>query len=104
MNEHLKPFPVDNLLDPDSREKLPSVNSSCEELRLLTDEFVKNYSPDSGWTWYSSDFDEGDIFIGSVDDDKTELGYFSLSELESERGQLGLSIERDLHFSPTRKR
>ena len=29
-----------------------------------------------------------------------ELGYFSLSELRSARGPLGLAIERDLHWKP----
>jgi len=28
------------------------------------------------------------------------LGYFSLSELQSVKGPLGLPIERDLHFEP----
>jgi hypothetical protein len=31
-----------------------------------------------------------------------ELGSVSLSELESVRGQLGLPIERDLYFTPTK--
>ena len=30
------------------------------------------------------------------------LGYFLLSELAQARGPLGLPIERDLHFQPTR--
>jgi hypothetical protein len=30
------------------------------------------------------------------------LGYFSLSDLASVKGPLGLGIERDLHFKPTR--
>jgi hypothetical protein len=29
-----------------------------------------------------------------------ELGYFSLSELESAKGPMGLPIERDLHWQP----
>ncbi len=31
-----------------------------------------------------------------------ELGYFSLNELKSIRGKLGLPIERDLWFKPTK--
>jgi len=31
---------------------------------------------------------------------EVELGYFSLSELESVKGPLGLPIERDLFFEP----
>jgi hypothetical protein len=31
-----------------------------------------------------------------------ELGYFSLAELLTNRGKLGLEIERDLYFTPCR--
>lgn len=40
-------------------------------------------------------------FFGLVDGFEKELGYFSLSELESVKGPLGLKIERDLYFKPT---
>ncbi|OHB59060.1 MAG: hypothetical protein A2Y12_18475 [Planctomycetes bacterium GWF2_42_9] len=39
--------------------------------------------------------------FGLVLGHERELGYFSLSELESCQGPLGLRIERDLHFAPT---
>ena len=42
------------------------------------------------------------IFFGLVSGFDVELGYFSLSELESVRGKFGLPVERDLHFQPTR--
>jgi Protein of unknown function (DUF2958) len=32
-----------------------------------------------------------------------ELGYVLLSELATARGPLGLSVEQDLQFAPTRK-
>ena len=32
---------------------------------------------------------------------ESELGYFTLEELESIHGPLGLAIERDLSFTPT---
>ncbi|MGK0469107.1 DUF2958 domain-containing protein, partial [Clostridium sp.] len=32
---------------------------------------------------------------------ESELGYFSLEELESVHGPLGLAIERDMSFKPT---
>ena len=32
---------------------------------------------------------------------KTELGYFTLDELKSIKGPMGLPIERDRYFSPT---
>ena len=63
--------------------------------------FVKFFTPDSNWTWYATEFDGKDIFSGLVDGFEKELGYFSLSELQSVKGPLGLKIERDLYFVPT---
>ncbi len=62
----------------------------------------KFFTPDSNWTWYAIEFDGEDVFFGWVVGFEHELGYFRLSELASVRGPLGLSIERDLHFRPTR--
>ncbi len=62
----------------------------------------KFFTPDSNWTWYVLEFDREDVFFGWVVGFEHELGYFRLSELVSVRGPLGLSIERDLHFSPTK--
>ena len=81
------------------REKLPPLYSG-EELGLMAQALVKFFTPDSNWTWYASEFDGDDIFFGLVSGFAIELGYFSLSELQSVRGPLGLPIERDLHFKP----
>jgi len=62
---------------------------------------VKVFTPDSGWTWYASEFDGTDTFFGLVDGFEKELGCFSLSELASVRGKLGLPVERDRYFRPT---
>ena len=66
---------------------------------------VKFFTPDSDWTWYavsaSEDEDSGDIqFFGLVDGLAKELGYFWLSALETVKGPYGLSIERDLYWTP----
>ena len=61
---------------------------------------VKFFTPWSSWTWYATEFDGEDTFFGLVDGHEKELGYFSLSELKSLRGPLGLSIERDLYWQP----
>ena len=87
------------LLDQESREKLPELYAN-EELGLAAKALVKFFTPDANWTWYASEFDGEDIFFGFVIGLESELGYFSLSELESVRGPLGLPIERDLHFEP----
>lgn len=64
--------------------------------------YCKFFTPDSSWTWYVMAFDGKDIFFGYVDGFFPELGSFSLAELQSVRGKLGLPIERDLYFEPCR--
>src|SRR6266496_5960451 len=73
------------------------------------------FHPLSHWTWYAyegspvdadgyydTDKEKVDfLFFGWVYGDYPELGYFSLSELESVN-VMGLGIERDLYFKPLR--
>ena len=99
MHEHLPAPTRDNLLDSNSREKLPPLYSG-EELGLMALAVIKFFTPDSNWTWYASEFDGKDIFFGLVSGLEVELGYFSLAELQSVKGPLGLPIERDLYFKP----
>jgi len=61
---------------------------------------VKYFTPDGQWTWLATEFDGEDIFFGLVEGFETELGTFSLSELRSARGPMGLAIERDLYWTP----
>jgi hypothetical protein len=75
----------------------------------------KFFTPDAGWTWYAIEGSWVDangyydtdkpkvdfLFFGLVSGLEVELGYFSLSELTSIRGGLGLPVERDLYFEPT---
>ncbi len=64
---------------------------------------VKFFTPDAQWTWYvteGSRQEDDFIFFGYVIGLESEWGYFSLCELESVRGPLGLSIERDIYFEP----
>ena len=60
---------------------------------------VKFFTPDSSWTWYVSEFDGDDTLYGLVDGFEVEFGTFSLKELQTVRGPLGLAIERDLSFT-----
>jgi hypothetical protein len=62
--------------------------------------YVKFFHPLSNWTWYATEFDGEDLFFGLVQGFAEELGYFSLSEMQSLQVN-GLGIERDLHFQPT---
>jgi len=86
-------------LDDASREKLPPLYSG-EEKGLDALAQVKLFIPTSSWIWYASEFDGDDLFFGLVSGLEVEFGYFSLNELKSVRGPLGLPIERDLHFEP----
>ena len=65
--------------------------------------YVKFFTPDGSWTWYATEYDPKEReFFGLVDGQYKEMGYFFLNELESIRGQLGLPIERDMYFKPTK--
>ena len=65
--------------------------------------YVKLFTPDSNWTWYIIEFSKADrsTCYGYVQGLDSEFGYFTLEELESIHGPLGLAIERDLSFTPT---
>lgn len=59
----------------------------------------KFFTPDSGWTWWPISFDdETRTFFGLVQGHEVEFGYFSLEELETVTGPLGLHVERDLSW------
>lgn len=63
---------------------------------------VKIFDPCSQWTWFATEYDPQErMFFGLVIGHEKELGYFSLTELESVRNRWGLPLERDLHFKPT---
>ncbi len=64
---------------------------------------AKFFTPDSNWTWYVIEGEQrGDdwLFFGYVEGLERELGYFTLSELESVRGPFGLKVERDRFWKP----
>ena len=86
------------LLTNELRAKLPPLYSTEKDEDPTA--VAKFFTPDSNWTWYATEFDGEDRFFGLVDGFDKELGYFSLSELASARGPLGLPIERDRWFSP----
>jgi hypothetical protein len=61
---------------------------------------VKFFIPDASWSWYVLEYDRDErLCFGYVEGFEGELGYFSLAELESVRGGLGLRIERDIAFA-----
>jgi Protein of unknown function (DUF2958) len=91
------------LLPDEIRKKLPPLYAQEHEKDPMV--YVKFFHPMSYWTWYATEGspeDDDFIFFGWVYGDFPELGYFSLNELESVKDPIGLGIERDLHFTPTR--
>ncbi|MBW8016135.1 MAG: DUF2958 domain-containing protein [Planctomycetes bacterium] len=87
------------LLTQEIRKKLPALGGQEDKGGKAIVQ-VKFFTPDSSWTWYTTEFDGEDTFFGLVDGHEKELGYFSLSELESVNGPMGLPIERDLYWQP----
>ena len=79
---------------PDLYETERSINPICH---------IKLFTPDAQWTWYIIEFSKEDksTCYGYVQGFESELGYFSLKEIEEVRGALGLKIERDISFNPT---
>jgi len=97
------------LLTKEIREKIPPLYAN-EEIGNDAPIVVKFFTPDGNWTWFATEGEpqlneEGNeidfLFYGYIDSNSycSELGYFVLSELETNRGPLGLPIERDMHFS-----
>ena len=79
---------------PDLYETERSINPICR---------IKLFTPDSQWTWYIIEFskEDKDTCYGYVKAFESELGYFSLSEIESIKGPLGLKVERYISFKTT---
>ena len=67
---------------------------------------AKFFNPQGAGTWYATEYDPKDkMFFGYVSifgDWNDEWGPFSLEELESFKGQLGLGIERDVYWDEVR--
>jgi len=89
------------LLSQELRQSLPELRAQESNSDPIV--HAKFFTPDSNWTWFVTEGSpEGDdfIFFGYVCGFEQEWGYFSLNELESVRGPMRLSIERDLYFKP----
>jgi len=88
------PFIPEDMADEISR--LYPTENTADPIAVL-----KFFKPDSSWTWFlpESDPDQRRAF-GLVIGHEREFGCFSLEELESLRGRMGLPVERDLHFKP----
>ena len=56
------------------------------------------------WTWFITEIsiDKNICFVYVISPFGAELGYFSLEEIKSIQGSLGIGVERDLEFKPTK--
>jgi hypothetical protein len=80
-------------------EKTPLYSTEKQD---VTPVLVKFFNPCGSGTWYALEAEkqeDGDwLFFGLCELHEKELGYFTLSELQSVRLQFGLKIERDMYF------
>jgi Protein of unknown function (DUF2958) len=88
-----------NLLTDEIKHQLPPLYSTETTPDPIA--WVKFFTPDASWTWYATEFDGEDTLFGLVQGQDEEMGYFSLSELQSLQGPFGLKVERDISFKPT---
>jgi len=87
------------LLTKEILKQLPQLGETDNQIDPVA--VVRFFNPCGIGTWWACEFDpETGIFFGKADLGFPELGSFSLQELESYVGPLGLGIERDLYFTP----
>ena len=89
------------LLTKEIRETLPALYSQEDNPDPLVR--VHFFSPSGTGDWYVTEGGgDGDdfLFFGLGYIFEPEMGYTSLAEMESDKGPVGLGIERDLHWRP----
>ena len=87
------------LIPQEIKNKIPKLYETEEQNDPIA--YVKLFL--DGWTWYITELSiDNNICFGYVISPfESELGYFSLNEIKSIKGSLGLSVERDISFKPT---
>lgn len=96
------------LLTEEMISAMPTLYSQENEADPMV--ICKFFDPVGSWTWYAMEGEETDnndfLFYGYVVGFEDELGYFTLSQLETAKqgaiGIRGLPIERDIYFTPCR--
>ena len=87
------------LIPNELKSKLPAIYSTQNEKDPIVK--MKFFNPYGAGTWYLIEYDpEENLAFGYVDLGSAELGYFSITELESINLPYGLKIERDEYFEP----
>ena len=91
--------PAYNLMPAKLLANIPPIGATSEQADPML--YVKWFTPDANWTWYVAEYNpEHRIAYGYVIGLESEWGSFSLDEIRTIRGSLGLPVERDLHFDP----
>jgi hypothetical protein len=99
------------LLTKEIQHKLPKLYSQENKKDPMV--ICKFFDPTGFWTWYviegeEKEYDYGTdfLFFGYVVGFESELGYFTLNQLETAKqgltGLKALPIERDITFTPRR--
>lgn len=84
-----------------AQEKKLVQNHKDQDGTKIFEPVIKLFNPTGVGTWWLSELDpETNIAFGFCKLHESEFGYVSIDELKSFKGQFGLGIERDLHFTP----
>ena len=90
-----------NLIPENIKKQIPPLYATEDQKDPVV--YIKLFL--DGWTWYITELSiDGDIAFGYVVSPycSGELGYFSLNEIQFIKGSLGIGVERDLSFKPTK--
>lgn len=82
-------------------QKIPNLYETENQSNPIC--YIKLFTPDANFTWYITEFckEDNNTCFGYVEGLDSELGYFTLQELELIKGSLGLGVELDTSFKPT---
>jgi hypothetical protein len=91
-----------HLLTNDLIQRFPRLYETDGKPQTAVKIVAKFFTPHAKASWYATEYDpEERVFFGFAnlgDDQMAELGYFSLSELESLTGPFGPKVVRDRFF------
>lgn len=94
------------ITDEQRAQLLDNGRQSLENENFDPPPVVKLFTPDADATWLLTEIDPDDydhaFGLCDLGQGFPELGYVSLAELQSVRGRLCLSVERDVHFIATK--
>ena len=88
------------LIPQEAKQQIPKLYETEEQNNPIA--YVKLFL--DAWTWYITEMSiDNNICFGYVISPfGAELGYFSLEEIKSIKGSLGIGVELDLEFKPTK--